>query len=498
MLWQDQLRQDIPVDNRRIAATRNPHFRQTKVVFTIGPATESVEVLEQLIHQGVDICRINMAHANHQWTRDIARRVRAVAARLGREVALMMDVKGPEIRTGKIEGEWKLTPGEVFDFYCDPEREAELAEEGVRGVSINYPNFWEDVKVGNTMLVDSGLLRLEILEIKPCRVRTKVIVGGPLTSKRHVNLPGVKVRLPCLTEKDREDIKVALDLDIDLYALSFVREPDDLDMMRAFCKDQGQSDIRIIAKIEDQSAIENLTDIVKASDGIMVARGDLGIEIPYETLPVVQDRAIKECLKQGKSVIVATHMLESMIQNPMPTRAEITDVAHAVTQQADCVMLSGETSVGKFPLECVDTLNRIITEVEKQEGPGWNDRLDLKSEKGLLLRSAAILCQELQGAAIVCFTRSGYLANFLSCLRPRHSPIFAFTDDVRAVKRMCLHWGVDPFFIQFTEDPEETILKALNRLKETGRAQPGTRLVVIANALLGDRVIETIQLRTVE
>jgi len=498
MIWQDQLRQDIPLDQRRVAATQQPHYRQTKVVFTIGPAVEDSDTLERLFRQGVDICRINMAHADHQWTRDICRRVRAVAARVDREIALMMDIKGPEIRTGKIDGEWQLEEGEQFDFYCDLDRIDELQEEGVRGVSINYPNFWEDVKVGDTMLVDSGLLRLEVMDIQPCRVRTKVTVGGPLTSRRHVNLPGVKVRLPCLTEKDREDIKLGISLDMDLYALSFVREADDLDLMRSYCREQGQQDVRIIAKLEDQSAIENLAEIVQAADAVMVARGDLGIEIPYETLPIAQDRAIKECLRQGKSVIVATHMLESMIQNPMPTRAEITDVAHAVTQQADCVMLSGETSVGKFPLECVDTLNRIITAVEKQEGPGWNDRIELKSAKGLLLRSAVILCQELEGAAIVCFTRSGYLANILSSLRPRRSPIFAFTDDARALKRMCLNWGVDPFFLQFTEDPEETILKAMNALKQHGRAQAGTRLVVIANALLGERVIETIQLRTVE
>ena len=474
----------------------NP-YRHTKVVFTIGPATESEDELDKLIRQGVDVCRLNMAHANHDWTRAVIERIQRVCERTGRQIAIMMDVKGPEIRTGPVEKTFHLEAGELFDLYIKPDELDEADRKGARGVSINYPSFANDVKAGDTVLVDSGLIRMRVEDVEPRRVRCKVIIPGPMGSRRHINLPGVKVNLPALTAKDKADIEVGIEAGVDFFALSFVREPDDLDILRRFISERG-SQAKIIAKVEDQTAVTNLEEIILASDGLMVARGDLGIEIPYETLPVVQRRAVKECLRVGKPVIVATHMLESMITQPLPTRAEITDVANAVSEQADCVMLSGETTIGKYPAECVDVLDRIIRATEGQSDRPYNTTVRLRTPKGLLLRSAVILSDELEDAAILAFTKRGYIAQTLSALRPRKSPIFAFTDNRRQFRQMLILWGVEPFLMEFDPDPEKTIGSALDLLKKQGWASEGRRIIVVSNVLASERMIDTIQLRTVE
>ncbi len=471
-----------------------PTYRHTKVVFTIGPATADEAILEQLLNVGVDVCRLNMAHASHQWTRETIAKVRKVCDRVGRHIAIMMDVKGPEIRTGDVKEELHLEKGETFDFYVgsggrDPE---------VRGVTVNYPGFVKDVHPGDMVLVDSGLIRMRVVDVNDERVRCEVRIPGPMGNRRHINLPGIKVNLPCLTKKDREDILVGIECGVDIYALSFVREPDDLDIMRRFISEH-ESKAQIIAKIEDQSAINNLDQIILASDGLMVARGDLGIEIPYETLPLIQHRAVKTCLRMGKPVIVATHMLESMITSPMPTRAEITDVANAVIEQADCVMLSGETTVGKYPVECVDVLNRIIGAMEGANAELYNKSIPLKTPKALMLRSAVTLASEIENAAIIAFTRNGYITQMLSALRPRKSPVFGFTDRPHVFKSMLMLWGVEPFHMEFNdEDPEATIQEAIKRLREGGWVSSGQRIVVVSNALASSRLIDIIQLRSVE
>jgi pyruvate kinase len=468
-------------------------YRHTKVIFTIGPATRDEQTLERLLQVGVDVCRLNMAHASHDWTRQTIAMVRRVCDRVGRQIAIMMDVKGPEIRTGDIGEEILLEKGEPFDLLIHEKHR----DPAVRGTTVNYPHLHQDVKVGDIVLVDSGLIRMEVLEVSPDRVRCLVRIPGPMGNRRHINLPGIKVNLPCLTQKDRDDIKVGIECGVDIYALSFVREPDDLDILRRYITEHG-GEARIIAKIEDQSAISNLEEIVLASDGLMVARGDLGIEIPYETLPLVQHRAVQTCLRMGKPVIIATHMLESMIHSPMPTRAEITDVANAVLEQADCVMLSGETTVGKYPVECVDVLNRITSSIERQDGPPFNQLIKLKTPKALMLRSAVILSAEVANSAILVFTRSGYLTQVLSALRPRKSPVYGFTDVIPAFKSMLMLWGIEPFLTQFDDDPEKTISNAIEMLKEKQWVDPGTRLIIVTNVLAGQRLIDTIQLRSVE
>jgi pyruvate kinase len=470
------------------------HYRHTKIIFTIGPATNNPEMLARMLSEGVDVCRLNMAHADHEWTRQAIANVRSAEEAVGRKVALMMDVKGPEIRTGPLDEPFQLERDEVFDFFL--ERDKEPVREGIRGVRINYPSLKDDVKEGDTVLVDSGLLRMRVLEVTDTHVRCSVRIGGELGSRRHINLPGVHVRLPALTEKDRDDIDIGIKYGIDFFALSFVRSPDDLDILRRYLEERG-SKAHIIAKIEDQSAITNLEDIIKASDGLMVARGDLGIEIPFETLPIVQRRAVKACQRAGKPAIVATHMLESMINNPLPTRAEITDISNAVFEQADCVMLSGETTVGKYPVECVDVMNRIILSVESQAERKTNDALPLKTPKALLLKSAMLLSDELTNCGIVVFTRSGFLARVLSALRPRRSPIYAFTDDEAVFQNLLMYWGVEPFLMGFDDEPEETVQHAFSRLKSRGWVEPRDNMVVVSNVLAGSKVIDSIQLRTV-
>ncbi len=469
-------------------------FQHTKITFTLGPATESEEMLEKMIRAGVDLCRLNMAHANHEWTRASIRRIKTVCARVGRHIAIMMDVKGPEIRTGDLPLPIQLKTGQTLDFVTDP---IAAAGDGVPCVGVNYRDFPRDVSVGKIVLVDSGLIRLEVLEIHEARVRCRVTVPGNLTSRRHLNLPGAKINLPAVTQKDRGDIEVGIEEGVDFFALSFVREADDIDMLRRLLTDQ-KCFARIIAKIEDQSAIENLDEIIAASDGLMVARGDLGIECPFEELPIIQRRAVQQCIIHRKPVIVATHMLESMISSPVPTRAEVSDIATAVREQADCIMLSGETTSGIYPLECVETMKRIITRIETGEDSQPPPPLPLKTHKDKLLRAAARLAEEDHHAGIVVFTRNGNLPAVLSALRPRHCPIYAFTDVERVFRQLLLHWGVEPFHMEFSKDYEQTILDAFSYLKRKEWVLAKDWVVIVTNVIMGERLIDTIQLREVE
>jgi pyruvate kinase len=471
-------------------------LRQTKIIFTIGPATADESVLKQLILTGgVDVCRINMAHATHEWTRTIMRKIRKVCSEIGREIALMMDVKGPEIRTGDIPETWLLEKGELLDFVTRNYIPSE--SETCRNVKVNYEGLPRLVKTGDTLLVDSGLIRFTVISKTETSIRCRVETPGPLGCRRHINLPGIKIDLPALSEKDIGDIDVGIEEGIDIIALSFAREGKDIKELRDHL-DSRNSKAWIIAKIEDQSAVAHLEDIIQASDGLMVARGDLGIEVPYEQLPIIQRRAVNACLRLGKPVIVATHMLESMIHVPMPTRAEISDIANAVFEQADCVMLSGETTVGKYPLDCVDVLNRVISSIELQPGKPQNDTLQYSSTKVKLLRSAVVLSHELDNSCIVVFTRYGYMAQMLSSLRPRKCPIYAFTDDPMVFRQMLILWGVEPFLLDFNKDPEITIRKAFSLLKKKDWVQRGDEFVVITNALAKDRIIDAIQIRKLD
>ena len=467
------------------------YYRHTKIIATIGPATETRERLHQLITAGVDVLRLNMAHGSADWVRDTVRNIRAASAEVQRHVAVMMDVKGPEIRTGVVREPIDLKVDDVFEFFTV------TPTEGIRGVGVNYPGLPNDVNVGATVLVDSGMIRMQIVEKDATRVRCKVLTPGKLGSRRHINLPGVQINLPALTEKDEHDIRVGIEVGIDFVALSFVRRSEDVVALRQLITALG-SKARIISKIEDQSGVRNLESIVRASDAIMVARGDLGIEIDYHILPLVQMRMVEVCLAEGRPVIIATQLLESMISSPMPTRAEISDVSNAVRERADAVMLSGETTTGMYPLECVDVMKNILRSIEPSERRGINEVIRLDEPKAKMLRSAAKLAQELGHSGIVVFTRSGFLAYTLAALRAAGVPIYAFTDDEVIFRQLLLPWGVEPFLMPFNADPEITIRDAMDYLKRREWADVGTWLVVITNALAHDKVIDTLQLRKME
>lgn len=473
-------------------------FRRTKIIFTLGPATESEEMLEQLIRAGADVVRLNMAHASHEWTRGVIRRIRQVSERVGREVAIMMDIKGPEIRTGDLSVPLELKAGEIFDFTVKPGGGAEGAgsAQEVKSVDVNYKDLVNDIKVGDTVLVDNGLLRLEVLAKDAARIRCRVLIPGELKSRRHINLPGVKVNLPAFTEKDRGDTKVGLEEGIDFIALSFVREAADIELLREFLAEK-KSKARIIAKIEDQSAITNLQEIVAACDGLMVARGDLGIECPFEELPVIQRRAVRTCLAQGRPVIVATHMLESMISQPVPTRAEITDVANAVYELADCVMLSGETTIGKFPLDCVRMLDAISRRIEQEADDEWKEPAVFTGERMKVLKSAVVLANGLPRSKLLTFTRHGFMAQGLALLRPTHAPILAFTPSVQVLRQMRMLRGVEPYLMELASDPNDTIASAIALLRREGRIGEGDKLIVATDILAQDRLVDSVQLRTV-
>ncbi|MBI4622270.1 MAG: pyruvate kinase [Verrucomicrobia bacterium] len=473
-------------------------FRRTKIIFTLGPATESEEMLEKLIRAGADIVRLNMAHASHDSTRLVIRRIRAVSKRADRDVAIMMDIKGPEIRTGDLTVPLELKAGEIFDFTVKPGMAAGEGGSGeeIRSVDVNYQNLVNDIKVGDTVLVDNGLLRLEVLTKDEARIRCRVLIPGELRSRRHINLPGVKVNLPAFTEKDRGDATVGLEEGIDFLALSFVREAKDVELLRIFLGEK-KSKVRIVAKIEDQSAIANLGEIIEACDGLMVARGDLGIECPFEELPVIQRRAVRACLAQGRPVIVATHMLESMISQPVPTRAEITDVANAVYEQADCVMLSGETTIGRYPLECVRMLDTIARRIELEETPDKSFPAVFTGERMKVLHAAVVLANELPRSRLLTFTRHGFMAQGLALLRPARSPILAFTPSPEVFRQLRLLRAVEPFLMTLAADPDDTIESAIGLLRREDRIAVGDKIVIATDILAHDRLVDSVQLRTV-
>jgi pyruvate kinase len=466
--------------------------RKTKIIATLGPATESAGMIARLMEEGVNVFRLNMSHAPHDWVRRVVGDIRAAAAERQLYVGIMMDTQGPAIRTGELGVPLDLQPGQKFTLTVRGERSEEE-----RSVDVNYANFVNDINVGDVVLIDNGTIEMKVLAKAGNKVECEVLTEGKLGSRRHINLPGVKVSLPALTAKDIKDVLLGLDIGVDLIALSFVREARDLLQLRELF-DQRPHQPLVVAKIEDQQAVTNFEEIVQASDGIMVARGDLGIEIPYEELPIVQRRIVKTCLRVGKPVIVATHMLESMIESPMPTRAEVTDVANAVYEQADAIMLSGETTVGKHPLKCIEVFDRIAVRIERSGGANFFEHADLTSSRQKLVKSAVVMANELRAAAILVITRSGNMARYAAWLRPRHSRIFALCPRLEVACALSLSWGVTPFVVPFDLiNPENTIEAALKLLLQQGRLLGGTTLVVIGSILVGEQIVDAVQMRVV-
>jgi pyruvate kinase len=467
-------------------------LRSTRIIATLGPATDSAEMLARLIDAQVNIFRLNMSHAEHGWVQRVVSDIRKAAAERKRLIAIMMDTQGPAIRTGALPVPLDLEPGQRF---CLTVRGQRSEEE--HSVDVNYEDFVNDIHVGDVVLIDNGAIQMKVLDKSGNKVDCQVLTEGKLGSHRHINLPGVKVNLPALTSKDIADVKLGLEIGVEFIALSFVREARDILQLRELFTVPAPHP-QVIAKIEDQEAVHNLDQIIREADGVMVARGDLGIEVPYEELPIIQRRIVKTCLQVGRPVIVATHMLESMIESPMPTRAEVTDVANAVFEQADAIMLSGETSVGKYPLKCVEVFDRIACRIERSGGANYFEHAVLATPRQKLVKSAVVMANELKAEAILVFTRHGHMARYTGWMRPRYSRIYALCDNLDVAKRLVLSRGVIPFVIEFNlEKPEQTIELALDTLLHQKRLHSGNTVVIISSVSAGEQTADAVQMRVV-
>ena len=448
-------------------------------------------MLEKLANAGMDIIRLNMSHGDHESAARVIKSIRTLNRKLNSPVAVLLDTQGPEIRTGDIAKELELKNGSKITISVRDSVDVEASS-----IHINYDELINAVDVGDRITVDNGIINLEVLnKNENGTMDCKVIDGGILKSKRHVNLPGIRVNLPAITKKDRADILFGLEQQVDFIALSFVREAKDVRELKALMGDK-LGKIKIIAKIEDQSGVENLDEILEEVDGVMVARGDLGVEINVAELPNVQRHIVQRCAEQGRRVIVATHLLESMIENPIPTRAEVTDVANAIYEEVDAVMLSGETTVGKHPVRCVEQLVEIAESTEAFKGLGFTDNLQTDNDKQNLAITAVQLAESLKAKGIVVITRRGFMADYVTNCHPQNTRIFAFTNDSQTRRRLILNRHLTPVRTAFSSDPEKTLQTSFDALKQREGFAPGDKVVVISDVLAGSG-IEAIQIRQI-
>jgi pyruvate kinase len=445
-------------------------------------------MLERLARAGMNIVRLNMSHGDHESHTKVIKSVRKLNKKLENPIAILLDTQGPEIRTGDIKQELNLKKDDIISIVARGEESVEFTS-----IRVNYEDLVNDVTIGDMITVDNGLINLEVLTKEDRTMQCKVIDGGILKSKRHVNLPGIRVNLPAITEKDKRDILFSISQEVDFIALSFVRNAEDVDQLKALLGNKVEK-IKIISKIEDQEGLKNLSEILDKSDGVMVARGDLGVEIPIEKLPRVQRRIIRSCAQQGKRVIVATHMLESMIENPIPTRAEVTDVANAVYEEADAIMLSGESAMGKYPVKCVEILSRITLSIEQSPGLQFVKDLSLENDKAEIASAAVKLAESIKAKAIIVPTRRGRMANYVTNCHPQTPIICAFTNDSRTRRQLVLNRNVLSFRINFSEDPEKTLATAAKILITRKEFSPDNRVVVLSDVLAGSG-FDAIQIR---
>ena len=462
--------------------------RRTKIICTIGPATNSYEKLEALYDAGMNLVRLNMSHADHEGAARIINWIKTLNRKVRYPVPILLDTQGPEIRTGERNEPMDLKPGQVVTVSVRGDGDVETSS-----IQVNYNELVEILQVGNRMTVDNGLINFEVLEKQGNQLVCKVIDGGTLGSRRHVNLPGIRVNLPAITAKDRRDIEFGLEHEVDFIALSFVRSADDVRELRELLGSRGHN-VKIVAKIEDQEGVSNIHDIVRTSDGVMVARGDLGIETNIADLPNVQRRIVHSAAKWGKRSIVATHLLESMIENPIPTRAEVTDVANAIYEGVDAIMLSGETSVGKHPVRCVRQLHDIALRAELWPGLGYEKELVADTDKQHIAVNAVALAEDLNAVGIVVITRRGITADLVTSARPQRVPVFAFTNHSQTRRRLALNRAVYSYRIEFSKEPEKTLQRALSILREREEFAPTDKVVVISD-VLAERNSDAIQLR---
>ncbi|XP_027159241.1 plastidial pyruvate kinase 2 [Coffea eugenioides] len=449
--------------------------RKTKIVCTIGPSTNTREMIWKLAEAGMNVARLNMSHgdhASHQKVIDLVKEYNAQAK--DNVIAIMLDTKGPEVRSGDLPQPIMLQPGQEFTFTI--KRGVGTAD----CVSVNYDDFVNDVEVGDMLLVDGGMMSLLVTSKTEDSVKCEVVDGGELKSRRHLNVRGKSATLPSITEKDWDDIKFGVDNKVDFYAVSFVKDAAVVHELKNYLQSSG-ADIHVIVKIESADSIPNLHSIITASDGAMVARGDLGAELPIEEVPLLQEEIIRICRSMGKAVIVATNMLESMIVHPTPTRAEVSDIAIAVREGADAVMLSGETAHGKFPLKAVKVMHTVSLRTEATMVGGerpHNLGQAFKKHMSEMFAFHATMMSNTLGTSIVVFTRTGFMAILLSHYRPSGT-IFAFTNEKRVQQRLALYQGVCPIYMEFMDEAETTFSNALTLLQKQGMVKAGEQVALV-------------------
>lgn len=456
-------------------------FKKTKIVCTMGPATDSDEILRQLVLNGLNVCRFNFSHGSHEEHKIRMDRTKRIREELNEPIAILLDTKGPEIRTGDFEESIILEEGEKFVITMDD------CIGNKERCTVSYKGMVDDVKLGDTILIDDGLVALKIVEIKGNDIITVVENSGKVSSKKGVNLPGVVINLPAVTDKDISDIKFGIEQGIDFIAASFVRKAADVIEIRKILEENNASDIQIISKIENQEGVENINSILQVSDGIMVARGDMGVEIPSEEVPIVQKMIIKKCNEVSKPVITATQMMDSMIRNPRPTRAEVADVANAIYDGTDAIMLSGETAAGKYPIEAVKTMNRIA--IRTEETLEYKVEAKYAYNRGITVTDAishatCTTAMDLEAQAIITCTSSGYTTKMVSKFRPQ-APIIAATQSDKVMRKLSLNWGTYPVKSELGENTDEVVKASILATREAGFANSGDTVVVTAGVPVG-------------
>lgn len=466
-------------------------MRRTKIICTIGPKTCHYEKLQKLAERGMNVARLNMSHGDYEWHRKVIKAIKTLNKKAQYSIAVLIDTKGPEIRSGDVKHEIHLDKGDELIFTV--RREAEYA---ANCVDVSYDGFIDDVQVDDRILVDGGLLKFRVKEKNKKDIICECRDGGTLTSRRHLNILGRSANLPSITEKDWKDIEFGIAEGVDFFALSFVKNAQVITDLKKYLGDKKVA-IDVIAKIESAAAIPHIDEIIQVADGVMVARGDLGAEIPLEEVPLLQEEIVEKCRKIGNPVIVATHLLESMIVNPTPTRAEVTDISEAVKEGADAIMLSGETASGNYPFKAISVMNRVACRMEQKILEDKEVRVESSSDsKEEIATSASIMANNLHASGIIVITRRGYMAKLLARCRP-NSMVYAFTNTTNVRRKLNLYWGINPFRIDFSNDPEKTIQRAINSLKGKELIKEGERVIIVSDILAGEKFVETIQVRKV-
>lgn len=464
------------------------NIKRTKIICTIGPATESHAMLMKLYKAGMNIARLNMSHSDHKSAKRIIDRINKINKKVSNPIGILLDTQGPEIRTGNTSSVVHLEPGEKVSFTIRDEIDVETTS-----IRVHYDELINSVKVGSLITLDNGLLNFKVLTKTENELECIVLDGGKLGSKRHVNLPGIRINLPSVTEKDKKDILFGLKENVDFIALSFVRDASDIDDLKAVLKNKT-SQVKIISKIEDREGLSNIEEICNVSDAVMVARGDLGIETDLSNLPNIQRKIMSNCARHGVRSIVATHLLESMIENPTPTRAEVTDVANAIYEGADAVMLSGETTIGKYPVECVSFISRIASQTEKYKTLGYESKLISDTDWQHLGIAAKNIAESISADGIIAITRSGQTAEIVSNAKPFMIPIFAFSNNRKTLNQLALAGSVNAYYSPMYVDHEKNVNSAMKSIKKVLKPQKDLKFVVISG-ILSETSADAIEIR---